>query len=355
MGCSEPSSTAPASRSTSSSAGPAVTTLCTVITPVVRVPVLSRTTARTRPADSSAWALLTRMPSSAPRPTAASRAVGVASPSAHGHATTSTATAALQAAAAGRPAPSQKPSVAVARAITHGTNTAAIWSASRCALALVPCAWLTRRVIWASSVSAPTRVARTTNFSPTTSEAAGTRCSIPSRSTATVLAPRAASADSADPDLTLARASRYRPASTAVVTPAAASRYRVCPLACPNVKANDIRIPVMPAPPNSSAYTDQPNDAATPTLTRVSIVAAPWPSPYHAARCSGQAPHTATGAASARLTHCQPVNCADGTMASTMTAAVSGTQTASRPASARDSGSAWGAPSMAGGTGSSAV
>ena len=59
-------------------------------------------------------------------------------------------------------------------------------------------------------------------------------------------------------------------------------------------------------------------------------MAAPWPSPYHAARCSGQAPHTATGAASSRLTHCQPVNCAAGTMASTMTAAASGTQTASR-------------------------
>jgi len=121
------------------------------------------------------------------------------------------------------------------------------------------------------------------------------------------------------------------------------------------VKANDIRIPVMPAPPNSSAYTDQPNDAATPTLTRVSIVAAPWPSPYHAARCNGQAPHTATGAASARLAHCQPVNCADGTMASTMTAAASGTQTASRRASARLSGSAGGLPSAAGGAGSSAV
>ena len=295
----------------------------------------------------------------------------------------------------------------MARAITHGTNTAAIRSASRCALALVPCAWLTRRVIWASSVSEPTRVARTTsrplmftvapvtwspgptsdgidspvtteastaelpstttpsvaifspgrttNRSPATSESAGTRCSIPSRSTATVLAPRAARADSADPDRTRARASRYRPASTAVVTPAAASRYRVCPLACPNVNANDIRIPVMPAPPNSSAYTDQPNDAATPTLTRVSIVAAPWPSPYHAARCSGHAPQIATGAASARLTHCQPVNCAAGTMDSTMTAAASGTQTTSRRASARLSGSAGRASSAAGGAGSSAV
>ena len=85
------------------------------------------------------------------------------------------------------------------------------------------------------------------------------------------------------------------------------------------------------------------------------MVAAPWPSPYHAARCSGQAPHTATGVARARLTHCQPVNCAAGAMDSTMTAAASGRQTASRRASARVSGSADGAPSGAGGTGSSAV
>jgi hypothetical protein len=115
---------------------------------------------------------------------------------------------------------------------------------------------------------------RTTNRSPTTSSATGTRCSAPSRSTATVLAPRLARADKADPERTRARASRYLPASTAVVTPAAASRYRVCPLACPKVNANDIRMPARPTPPNSSAYSDQPNDAATPTLTSVSIVAA---------------------------------------------------------------------------------
>ena len=257
------------------------------------------------------------MPSSAPRPTAASRAVGVARPSAHGHATTRTATAALQADAAGSPAPSQKPSVATATAITHGTNTAAIRSASRCALALVACAWLTRRVICASRVSAPTWVARTTSRplmftvapvtgspgptsagidSPVTSDAStAERPSVtipsvaifspgrttnrspagefrhrhpplgsPSRSTATVLAPRAASALSARPDRSRARASRYRPASTAAVTPAAASRYSVSPLAWPKVNANDIFIPVMPAPPNSSAYTDQQNDAPTP-------------------------------------------------------------------------------------------
>ena len=130
-----------------------------VMTPVVRVPVLSRTTVLIRRIGSSERALLTRMPSSAPRPTAATSAVGVARPSAHGQATTRTATAALQAEAAGRPAPSQNPRVATARAITHGTKTAAIRSASRWAFALVAWAWVTTLVIWARSVSAPTRPA----------------------------------------------------------------------------------------------------------------------------------------------------------------------------------------------------
>ena len=65
-------------------------------------------------------------------------------------------------------------------------------------------------------------------------------------------------------------------------------------------------------------------------LTRVSIVAVPCPRPAHAARCSGHAPHTATGEARTRLTHGQPLNCTAGTMASTMTATASGTQMASR-------------------------
>ena len=75
-GCSEASSTAPASLSTSSSSLPSVITSSTVIVPVVRVPVLSSAIVRIRPAVSMAWALRTRMPSSAPRPTAASRATG---------------------------------------------------------------------------------------------------------------------------------------------------------------------------------------------------------------------------------------------------------------------------------------
>ena len=58
------------------------------------VPVLSSTTVVTRPAISSAWASLIRIPSSAPRPLATRIAVGVASPKAQGQATTNTATVA---------------------------------------------------------------------------------------------------------------------------------------------------------------------------------------------------------------------------------------------------------------------
>src|SRR4029077_822456 len=87
--------------------------------------------------------------------------------------------------------------------------------------------------------------------------------------------------------------------------------------------------PAPPAPPISSAYTDQQNEAPTARLTSVSMVAAPCPTPRAAAWCSGQAPQPATGAVSSRLTHCQPVNWNAGTMASTITTAASGAQTAS--------------------------
>ena len=85
----------------------------------------------------------------------------------------------------------------------------------------------------------------------------------------------------------------------------------------------------------------------------MSMVAAPWPSPASAARCSGQAPQTATGAVSSRLTHCQPLNCRAGTIDSTITTAASGTHTASRRPSSRACGST-GWPSSAGGAGSAA-
>ena len=106
------------------------------------------------------------MPSCAPRPVPTSSAVGVARPSAHGQAMISTATAAVNAAVAPPPVPSQKPSVPAARAITTGTKTAEIRSASRCTAALPFCASSTSRAIWASWVSAPTRVARTSSRPP---------------------------------------------------------------------------------------------------------------------------------------------------------------------------------------------
>ena len=107
------------------------------------------------------------MPSWAPRPVPTISAVGVASPSAQGHAMISTATAAVNAVVAPAPAPSQKPSVPAATAMTTGTKTPETRSASRCTSALPFWAASTRRAIWASWVSAPTRVARTTSRPPT--------------------------------------------------------------------------------------------------------------------------------------------------------------------------------------------
>ena len=137
-----------------------------VICPVVTVPVLSSTMVSTRRVDSRTSGPLMRMPSWAPRPVPTSSAVGVASPRAHGQAMISTATAAVNAVVAPAPAPSQNPSVATARAMTTGTKTAETRSARRCTGALPFCASVTRRAIWASWVSAPTRVARTTRRPP---------------------------------------------------------------------------------------------------------------------------------------------------------------------------------------------
>ena len=160
--------------------------------------------------------------------------------------------------------------------MTIGTKIPETRSASRWTGALPFCASSTRRAIWASWVSAPTRVARTTsrppaftvapatsdpgptstgtgspvsrdasmadvplstvpsvatrspgrttNRSPTTRSATGMRTSRSPRSTATSLAPSSSSERRASPARRLARFSKYRPASRKVVTPAAASR-----------------------------------------------------------------------------------------------------------------------------------
>ena len=139
------------------------------------------------------------------------------------------------------------------------------------------------------------------------------RTSVPSRRTATSLAPSDSRARSAAPERRLARASSQRPSSTSAVTPAATSRY------------------VSPSPPERSPYSDHRYAAVTPTEISVSMVAAPCRAPASAARWNGHAPHTATGDASARLTHCQSRNCHAGTIPSSTTGTARAIDTKSRP------------------------
>ncbi len=239
------------------------------------MPVLSRTIVSIRLVDSRTSGPEIRMPSLAARPVPIMSAIGVARPSAQGQAMTRTATAAVTA-VPGAPARAQAMRTARARPMTIGTNTEEMRSARRWTAALEACASSTMRAIWASWVSAPTRVARTTrrpealtvapvtvsptvastgtdspvsidsstaeapettvpsvaifspgrttNSSPTASSPTGTRTSRPSLRTATSLAPSSIRARRAAPAWRLERCSRKRPSSTKAVTPAAASR-----------------------------------------------------------------------------------------------------------------------------------
>ena len=168
IGCSDADSTAPASRSSSVSCTPgAAATPASVIRPAVIVPVLSSTTVSTRRVLSRISGPLIRMPSCAPRPVPTRIAVGVARPIAHGQAMIRTATAAVNAAAGPAPDASQPARVAAAITSTTGTKIALTRSARRCTGALPAWAWVTSRARWASSVSAPTWVARTSRRPPT--------------------------------------------------------------------------------------------------------------------------------------------------------------------------------------------
>ncbi len=137
-------------------------TSVTVGLPSVSVPVLSKMMAWMRDACSSAVAFLIRIPCRAPIPVATATAVGVARPSASGQAITTAVTASVRAKSAvwwmtknhtrkvDRPAPTAK-----------STRYCAARSARRWAGAFEFCAVCTSWTIWASAVSAPTRVART--------------------------------------------------------------------------------------------------------------------------------------------------------------------------------------------------
>mmetsp|Transcript_28548 Transcript_28548/g.51006 ORF Transcript_28548/g.51006 Transcript_28548/m.51006 type:complete len:244 (+) Transcript_28548:1434-2165(+) len=119
-------------------------------------------------------------PKEAPTPVPTITAVGVARPRAQGQAMTTTAMPKRRAKrkwlwpcgshASGtqpmRPALYQTKKVATARLTTIGTNTADTRSANAWMGALLSCADSTSRTIWFSTVSAPTREARTSSVFP---------------------------------------------------------------------------------------------------------------------------------------------------------------------------------------------
>ena len=124
------------------------------------VPVLSRTTISIFSARSRCSPPLMRIPFPAPTPVPTMMAVGVASPSAQGQATTRTVTMCIREFSKPAPLMYQPAKVIRAMAIMAGTKTLETRSARRWIGALVPCASSTRRMIWASTVSWPTLVAR---------------------------------------------------------------------------------------------------------------------------------------------------------------------------------------------------
>src|SRR5690554_7757083 len=113
-------------------------------------------------------------------------------------------------------------------------------------------------------------------------------------------------------------------------------------------------MPGMPAVPKNNAYSDQARAARTPTLTSVSMVAAPWWAFTNAARWNGQAPHTATGAARVRVSQCQLVNCRAGTIDRTSTGTVRMAEMISRWRSEASWSGAAATASATGGAGNSA-
>ncbi len=193
----------------------------------------------------------------------------------------STATAAVRPATGSPPSSHQPAKVSAAAAITAGTNTAEMRSASRWIWPLPAWACSTSRTICARAVSAPTAVARTVSSplalrvapatrspavfstgmlspvsidsstalspsttspstgtfspgrtrtrSPTATSSTGTRTSSPSRTTRACLAPSSSSARIAWPARPRARASNQRPSERNAISRMAVSKYSSMP------------------------------------------------------------------------------------------------------------------------------
>ena len=89
------------------------------------------------------------------------------------------------------------------------------------------------------------------------------------------------------------------------------------------VSSNGCVMPAVPAVPQNRAYNDHPSAAMVPIEIRVSIVEVACRRLVKAALWNGHAPHTTTGAARVRESHCQLVNCSTGTMAIAITGTLS--------------------------------
>ena len=150
-GCSEPVSTVPARYAALPSSTGAFGSMMKSVTaglPIVRVPVLSNTTAVSLYAVSSAAPPLRMMPNFAARPIPTTSAVGVARPIAHGHEMTRTAIMRMiEARMLRSPMKYQPTNVNAAKTTTAGTKYSEILSTKSCTGAREACASSTMRMI----------------------------------------------------------------------------------------------------------------------------------------------------------------------------------------------------------------
>ena len=227
-GCSLSASNAAAKRSNSAASTPSAGQISvTSGVPCVIVPVLSSATICVLPHSSKAEAVLNKMPCLAPIPLPTMIATGVARPSAHGQLITSTDMARASAKPPLSPKASQTAAVTAAITSTAGTKTPATLSASLAMGALVAAASLTMRIICASVVSSPTRVARQVSTPLWLSVAAAT-AQPAVFSTGTLSPVSAASFTAALPLITSPSTGIYSPGRTTKTSPKRTSATETC-------------------------------------------------------------------------------------------------------------------------------
>ena len=185
----------------------------TLGSPLVSVPVLSKTIVSIFCRFSKAGASLNNIPRFAPTPVATIIATGVAKPNAHGQEITKTAIAVDK--AKETPLPNKSHTTAAIRAImiTVGTKTAAILSARRAIGALDAEACSTICTIFAKTVSSATLTARHFKYPPVQIEAVNTS-SFTLTSTGRLSPVNADLSKLAAPSMTIPSAGIFSPART---------------------------------------------------------------------------------------------------------------------------------------------